>query len=376
MQREKMRTWTEIRAWSLAYNVHSMRQKLPPDCKFMGMVKADAYGHGSVGVSRFLETIGVDYLAVACIDEAEKIRRAGNKLPMLILGVTPPEFTQTLVELDVAQTVGDLATAKEYAQRLAETGDTLKVHIKLETGMGRLGFNVKNGEVMQAAQAALLPNLEAEGIFTHFAVSDEPEKHAYTKRQFELFMAAVQKIEQARGARFKIRHCANSGAMINYPEMYLDMVRPGIALYGIHPGSECGGINLSPVMALKSRISAVSDYEKGDCISYGCRFTAEKKLRVAVLPIGYADGLHRSLSGKIEVLIRGRRCRQLGTICMDMCMVDVTDVPDVKAGDVATLIGEDGGDAISAKDLAEKAGTIPYEIVCAISERVPRLIVI
>ena len=376
MLEDKKRTWAEIKLSSIEYNYYSMREKLPESCKFMGVVKADAYGHGAVPIAKHLERLKCDYLAVACVDEAEELRKAGIQLPILVLGVTPVEFIDKLIDLNLTQTITNLDTAKKYSDVLINLKKSLKIHIKLETGMGRLGFEVKQGEVVEVLSTLALPNLEAEGIFTHFAVSDELIKDEYTKKQFKVFITAVEMIEKASGIKFPIKHCANSGAMINYPEMYLDMVRPGLALYGMYPGEDQGEINLSPAMEIKSRIVAVTDHESGDSISYGCTFTADKKMRIAVLPIGYADGLHRVLSNKIDVLIHGYRCRQIGRICMDMCMVDVTDVPDVKAGDVATIFGCDGKEIISTNELAEKAGTISYEIVCAVSQRVPRVYIL
>ncbi len=370
----KKRTWADIKISAIGYNYYSMRAKLPKDCKFMGVVKADAYGHGALQVARYLEIIHCDYLGVACIDEAEELRNAGNKLPILILGTTPVEFADRLIKLNVTQTVGSLELAKEYSEVISKLGETLKIHLKLETGMGRQGFDVKSGDVSEAVSALALPGLEAEGIYTHFAVSDEPSKEDYTRWQFKTFTDAVEKIESASGVRFEIKHCANSGAMINYPEMYLDMVRPGLALYGLFPNGEKDKLDLAPAMGLKSRIVAVSEHEAGDCISYGCTFTADKKMRVAVLPIGYADGLHRVLSGKIDVLIHGVRCKQIGRICMDMCMVDISDIPDVKIGDIATIFGHDGKEeVITVEEQAQKAGTISYELICAVSQRVPRV---
>ncbi len=244
--------------------------------------------------------------------------------------------------------------------------------------MGRLGFDVKNRDVSNAVEAVQLPNLQPEGVFTHFAVSDEPSREgceAYTRRQFKAFMDATSEIERRANIKFDIRHCTNSGAMINYPETYLDMVRPGIALYGLYPAKEQGGIALRPAMSLRSRIAAVTDHAAGDSIGYGCTFTAKRPSRFAVIPVGYADGLHRALSNKLEFLIHGKRCPQVGRICMDMCMVDVTGAPDVKAGDVATIFGADGKETISVNELAEKAGTISYELLCAVSPRVPRVYV-
>ena len=373
MLEEKKRTWAEVKISAIGWNYDEIRAKMPKGCRLMGMVKADAYGHGAVAIARFLEIIHCDYLAVAAIDEAKELRKAGNKLPILILGTTRPEFAGELFELDVTQSVGSLESAKAYSDMAVKAGKTLRVHYKLETGMGRLGFDVKTGDLSEVLEALKLPNIEPEGVFTHFAAPDELSKDDYTKKQFKAFTDAIDAIERASGVHFAIRHCANSGAVVNYPEMYLDMVRPGIALYGMYPGPDKGGLRLAPAMELKSRIVAVSEHEAGDCISYGCTFTAERKMKVAVLPIGYADGLHRVLSGKIDVLVHGQRCRQIGRICMDMCMVDVTDVPNVKTGDVATIFGHDGHEVISANEVAEKAGTISYEIFCALSKRVPRV---
>jgi len=374
---DRKRTWAEVKISGLGYNYYAMKALLPEGCRFMGLMKADAYGHGAVEVARYLEILHCDYLAVACLDEAQELRDAGNKLPILILGATPAEFTEKLVQLGVAQTVVDLEAAKAYSEALEKLGAKLTVHIKLETGMGRTGFEVKNGDVSEVVEALRLRNLEPEGIYTHLAASDELSKEEYTRNQFRCFMDAIEKIESLSGVHFLIRHCANSGGVVNYPEMYLDMVRPGIALYGLYPGENNGVIKrLTPVMELKSRIVAVTEHGAGDCISYGCTYTADRKVRLAVLPIGYADGLHRVLSGRMDVLIHGQRCHQVGRICMDMCMVDVTEVPNVKAGDIATVFGHDGREAISVNELAEKAGTISYEILCDISQRVPRVYVV
>lgn len=369
---QKKRTWAQVSVSAIQYNYGKMRQKLPEGCKFMGMVKANAYGHGAVQVSKMLQRYGCDYLAVACLDEAEEIRSAGVTLPILILGATNPEFAARVADCGAAQTVAGLEYAKELSRALEKAGKTVKIHIKLETGMGRTGFNVKSGEVSDAVSAVKLPGFELEGIFTHFAVSDEPDGEEYTKTQFKCFTEAADKIEKTAGVKFAIKHCANSGAMINYPEMYLDMVRPGIALYGIYPGAREKGLELTPAMELKSRIIDVHEIEAGETVSYGCAFKAEKKMRVAVLPIGYGDGLHRILSDKLEVIIGDKRCRQIGRICMDMCMVDVTDVPNVKAGDIATIFGHDYDEIIRVTEVAEKAGTISYEIFTGISPRVPR----
>jgi alanine racemase len=255
-------------------------------------------------------------------------------------------------------------------------GQELKVHIKLDTGMGRLGFPAGDrGALKAAAEVMGLPGLEPEGVFTHFAVSDTPGGEDYTEKQFALFTAAAAELERLSGKKLRLRHCANSGGVLSFRDKgyCLDMVRPGILTYGIYPDAERGGLDLVPVMTLKSRVCAVTHHKKGDTISYGRTWTADRDCTLAVLPIGYADGLQRCLSGKLTVQLRGRRARQVGRICMDMCMVDVTDLPEVRPGDVAVIFGtgEDGGPTVT--ELAELAGTIPYELLCDVSLRVPRI---
>lgn len=368
----KKRTWAEIKGTALLYNMAKMKEKLPDGCKYVGIVKANSYGHGAVYVSKLLAQNGCEYFAVACLEEAKELRCAGINQPILILSETPAQYITEAAKLGVTQTVGSLETAKAYSNELEKAGMTVKVHFKLETGMGRTGFDVKSGEVVGVVKSAQLPGLNVEGVFTHCAVSDEADGEDYTKKQFELFMGAVEKIEKEAGIKFSIKHCANSGVMYNFPEMYLNMVRPGIALYGVYNGEGKDNIDCEAAMELKTRVVQLSNINKGDTVSYGRTFTAERDMKVATVAIGYGDGLHRCLSGKIDMLAGGKRCRQIGRICMDMCMLDVTDVPDLKVGDVVTVFGHDGSEAISVNELAEKAGTISYEMFCSISARVPR----
>ncbi len=371
MNDPRKRTWAEISLENIAHNVKAMREKLPATCRFLGVVKANAYGHGAVPVAKKLEEIGCEYLAVACIDEAIELREAGVREPILILGYTSPVYAEALREYSVTQAVGSLEMARELSENAKEA--PVRVHLKLETGMGRTGFRVLNEREMDdAAQTLRLPGLDVEGVFTHFAVSDE-YGDPFTKEQYSRFTGAVEALESGWGQQFRIRHCANSGAVINYPQYCMDMVRPGIAPYGLYPAKETGGIALMPGMALRARVAQVTTHEAGDTISYGRRFRADGPMRIAVVTIGYADGLHRTLSGQMEVLIHGTRCRQLGRICMDMCMVDVSHLTDVHPGDVATIFGRDGDEEISVDELAEKAGTISYELLCAVSPRVPRI---
>ena len=359
------RAWAEIDLSALEHNYREIRSKLPEGCRFLGIVKADAYSHGALAVSRELERLGADYLAVACLDEAAALRDGGIDMPILILGVTPPEYAADLADYNITQTVCSLEMARELSEKLC--GRRLKVHCKIDTGMGRLGF--RPDELDDMEQLLRLPNLDFEGVFTHFAVSDE-FGDPFTRTQFERFIDTVGELERRSGFAFKIKHCANTGAVINYRQTCLDMVRPGLALYGHYPAAERGGLDLRPVMSLKARISSVQEHFPGDTISYGRIFTATKPMKTAVVGVGYADGLHRALSGKMDMLVNGRRARQIGRICMDMCMLDVTDIP-CRPGDVATVFGA----GVSVDELAELAGTISYELLCAISPRVPRVYV-
>ena len=372
MKWQKMRTWTEICLENLEHNYRALRSGLQSGCKLMAVVKANAYGHGAVRVAQKLEELGVDMLAVAALDEALELRVCGIKTPILVLGVTPPEFADEVVNNDITQAVADYESAKAVSDAAIAAGVCAKIHLKVDTGMSRLGVPVN--DVKQAAEELVpicaLPGLQAEGIFTHFARADEDEE--FTMLQFTRFLDLVEELKTAHGIEFQIRHCAASAAMLNYPCTHLDMVRPGIVLYGHYPHPDCAGLDgpgLLPMMTLKSRVVSVKELSAGSAVSYGGTYVLERDSRVAVLPIGYADGLSRSLSGKMEVLLNGHRVPQIGRICMDLCMVDVTDLPEVKPGDVATIFGEE----LPLEEQAESAGTIQYELLCAVSRRVPRI---
>ena len=366
------RTWAEIDLDALAHNYRQARRLIGPGVRYLGVVKADAYGHGALQVSRQLEELGADYLAVSSLDEARELRQGGLSLPILILGHTPPEMTAQLIENRITQTVSALSKAEAYSAAASACGGTLRIHIKVDTGMSRLGFLVRDGHFSGGADAiaaaCALPHLEAEGIFTHFAVSDEDgaDSREYTARQFALFTRVLEALE-AKGRTFPLRHCANSGALARYPEMYLDMVRPGIALYGAGPDREALG--LRPVMTLKSSISTIKTFETETDISYGRTFRTRKRSRVGVLPIGYADGLFRGLSNRGRFITAHGPAPILGRICMDMTMADLTELPEVQVGDEAEVFGPHQ----SVDETAELLGTIPYELTCAVSKRVPRV---
>lgn len=373
MDELKKRTWAEISLENIKHNYEAIRKAIPQGCRFLGIVKADAYGHGAVQVSRLLQDVGADYLAVSCLDEALELRRAGITMPVLVLGHTPPEYSRLVIDNHITQTVTCLAKAVEYSAAAVALGGTMKIHIKLDTGMSRLGFLCDGAHFDEGVQNVIdscrLPGLEAEGIYTHFAVSDEEgeENEDYTRAQFRLFCEVTQAVKERGGIEFALRHCANSGAVVNYPEMSLDMVRPGLLLYGY--GDTSGRLGLRPCMRLVSTVSTIKFYEPGTSVSYGRRFVADRRTRMGVLALGYADGLPRIISNKCAFSTAYGPAPQRGNICMDMCMIDLTELPQVDVGSEVEIFGEHSDICV----LSEAAGTIPYELLCAVSKRVPRV---
>lgn len=374
MDEIKKRTWAEISLTNIEHNYRAVREILPEGCKYLGVVKANAYGHGAIPVARRLEQCGADYLAVACLDEALELRDNGIGLPILILGCTHPRFTAQLIENDITICVPEAKLAEEYSKEAAAAGGTLKVHIKLDTGMSRLGFlcDEKNFDdsVREVIRICGLPGLKAEGVFTHFAVSDIPGSvscREYTLLQYNRFIRFIGAVREVGGVTFDIRHCSNSGGTLYYPELILDMVRPGLTLYGY--GDEAGQFGLKPAMRVATAIDTVKYLEPGVTVSYGRRFEVKRRTRMGVIPIGYADGLSRALMNKCSFITEFGRVPQCGTICMDMCMVDLTDVPEAEAGTEVEIFGEKN----RLEELAKSAGTITYELLCGISPRVPRV---
>lgn len=371
------RTWAEISLDNLNHNYHALREKLPGGTRFLGVVKADAYGHGAVPVSRYLVELGAEYLAVSNIEEAIQLRRGGIRGPILILGYTPPELADSLVAYGLRQEVHSLEYARQLQARLSGSKRRLRVHIKLDTGMSRLGFfaydHPKTVDELRAV--AEMNELQIEGVFMHFPVADslEASDEAFCRAQYARFTAMLDALK-AVGVEPELRHCCNSGASILYPQYAMDMVRPGIATYGILPSEELRGrIDLRPVMQLRSTIFQIRDYAPDITISYGRTYRTETPTRVAVVGIGYADGLPRSFSNRISFLLHGKRVPQIGRICMDMCMVDVSSVPEAKVDDIVTVFGEDNGASIGVDAMAAELGTIPYELLCGINKRIPRI---
>ncbi|MGN0321365.1 MAG: alanine racemase [Lachnospira sp.] len=367
------RTWAEIDLDALAHNYITLRKRIGDDVKFLGVVKADAYGHGSVQVSRLLEELGADYLAVSSIDEAVELRHNGINMPILILGHTPKEEVSELIKNNITQAVTCKAKALEYSEEAVKCNGTLKIHIKVDTGMSRLGYlcddNYFDSGVEGICEGCSLPGLEPEGIFTHFAVSDESgdDCKAYTMHQFKLFTSVIDAVEKKLGKKFSIRHCANTGAVARYPETWLDMVRPGLLLYGY--GEFAKELDLRPVMTLKTTVSTIKTYPAGTAISYGGIYKTDKKTRMGVVPYGYADGFFRCLSNKYELMTDEGPAPQRGKICMDMCMIDLTDKMSIDVGSEIEIFGKKN----PIERMAELAGTIPYELTCAVSKRVPRV---
>ena len=372
MESTLKRTWAEIDLDAPARNYDRIRRHVGEETKLLGVIKADAYGHGAVPVARELEALGASYLAVSNIDECEEVRLGGVKLPVLMLGFTPADQAERILELDMTQAVQSLDIAEAFSDAAVKCGKKMKVHIKLDTGMGRLGFPCDETNFARSLTDILavlkLPGLDVEGIFTHFCVSDEEgeENVAFTKKQHERYARMIAQAEEKGNFRFRLRHCCNAGGIVSYPEWADDMVRCGIILYG--SGELAERMGMEPVMALKSRVAVVRDLAPGTSVSYGRTYFTTRKSRIAVLPLGYADGLHRALSNRMEVLTPYGRAKQVGRICMDMCMIDVTDLSEVKSGDEVEIFGKN---VLCAEDAAA-CGTIPYELLCAVSKRVPR----
>lgn len=360
--------WAEINLTAIQHNIRNIKALLRPETKFCAVVKADGYGHGAVEVARLALQEGADYLAVALLSEAIELRQAGVTAPLLILGYTPPEQAQLLVAYQITQTVYSEEMVRALSRAATNSGKLARVHLKIDTGMGRIGVQPEDA-VAFARLVKGCPGLELEGVFSHLAAADSQDK-SYVRRQYALFTTALRAIEEA-GMAVPLRHIANSAAILDLPDMQLDMVRPGIILYGLLPSAEVSpSFALEPAMKLKTRISHSKAVPAGTAISYGCTFVTDKPSVIATLPVGYADGWTRLMAGKASVLVNGRRAPLVGRVCMDQCMIDVTDIPAAGCGDEVLLFG---GTELPVDEVARHMGTINYEIVCMVSKRVPRI---
>jgi alanine racemase len=376
--------WAEIDLAAIAHNVRELRRITDTKARLMIAVKANAYGHGVVQVARIGLENGADQLGVARIEEGLELRQAGIRAPTLIFGYTPAHLAPVLAEHDLTASVFSLQGATLLNAAVPRNG-RLAVHLKVDTGMGRMGLLPDQrrcpaggvitgaGAVEEILSVAALKNLRLQGLWTHFAVSDEADK-SYTRQQLELFEELVQDLED-QGLKVEMRHAANSGAIIDMPETHLDMVRAGISVYGLYPSQEVdmNKIRLRPALALKARITHIKQVPAGTRISYGGTWQSSRPTTIATVAAGYGDGYSRLLSNRGQMLVHGRRAPIVGRVCMDLTMLDVGHIDDVRVEDEVVLIGRQGDDAISADDVAAQLGTINYEVVTALMARVPRI---
>lgn len=369
------RVHADIDLDAVLFNFEQMSSHLPQETKIMAVVKTDAYGHGAVPLAQLLEP--QQYLwgfATATVDEAVELREAGIEKPILILGYTFPECYSHIVKYGIRQTVFEYSMAEELSKEAVRQNKKAYMHIKLDTGMGRIGYQKAEDAVRDAVRMKELPMLEIEGVFTHFANADTCDQ-SFTEKQLEKFTEMTEALENA-GVSFRFKHCSNSAGIIELPEQKFNLVRAGIISYGMWPSDEVRQdvVQLKPILSLKSHVVYVKEVEPGTTVSYGSTWTAGERRTIVTVPVGYGDGYPRSLSGKGYVLIHGQKAPIVGRVCMDQMMVDVTDVADgVKTGDTVTLIGRDGEMCITAEELGNLSGRFNYELMCDLGNRIPRI---
>lgn len=367
------RVYAQIDLDAICRNIQNVKQKVGANTKVMAVVKTDAYGHGAVPVARALANIGTDAFAVATAEEALELRAAGISEPILILGYVFKDDFSRLLKQDITLTVFQYETAKALSDCAKSLGICAKIHIKLDTGMGRIGFLPNEESLAEIEKIAALPALSIDGIFTHFACADETDKTS-CNRQKQRFLDFVSALE-ARGIHIPCKHMCNSAGIIEFSDGFLDMVRSGIMTYGLYPSEEVqkASFSLSPALQLKSHVSFVKTVDKGFTVSYGSTYTTKQKTVIATIPVGYGDGYPRALSNVGRVLIHGRYAPIIGRVCMDQFMADVTEIPNVQAGDCVTLIGTDGQHQITVEEVAALAHSFNYELCCGLNKRVPRV---
>ena len=368
-----LRCYAEISLEAIGHNIREVKKRLPEGVKLLGVVKANAYGHGAVPVASYLEN-QVDYFATATIEEAVELRENGISAPILILGYVSPSQYGDLVEYDITQTIDSYAQALALEKEAARQNRKAKAHLAVDTGMTRIGFQVTEHDADEAAKIADLPHIELEGMFTHFSCADQEDK-TYCSMQMEKYDKMTALLAE-RGVTIPLRHICNSAGIMEFDDHRFEMVRSGIITYGIYPSEEVKKerLDLIPALSWKSHVIHVKEVGPGIGVSYGATYVTEKPMtRIATVSAGYADGYPRALSNQGCVLIHGKKAPIIGRICMDQMMVDVTDIPGVQAGDTVTLIGTDGDETISMEEIAAAAGSFNYEFACGISRRVPRV---
>ena len=371
------RTWAEINLDALKGNIEAIRSAIPKDTGIIAVVKADAYGHGDEYIASELESLGIRFFAVSNLEEALSLRRKGIKSDILILGPTPYRRAKELARNNISQAVFSSEYARDLSHAAADAGVNVRCHLKLDTGMGRIGFVVRENQdpVNEIKRIYSLPGLAFEGIFSHFSSADDITEAGedYTVLQRQRFDRTIQALEES-GIHFRFKHLQNSAGIENERSCHYDYVRAGIILYGMPVDTKEGcALPLHPILSIRSVVTMVKTLRAGNAISYGRHYTTESDRIIATVPIGYADGYLRCMSGKASVLIRGKRAQVVGNVCMDQIMVDVTDIPGVAEDDIVTIVGRDGDDAITFDELAGYAGTISYELFCLIGKRVPRV---
>ena len=377
MYKEAIRpVWAEINLSNLDYNIKNIKAKLGSGTKIIGVVKADGYGHGSVKVAEVLRANGVDTFAVSTLQEAIVLREAGATEQIISLSLTPNFYSNVLVEYDITPVISSLENARAISKTAAEAGKTVSGFITADTGMGRIGYLTwDENAVSEIKEISQLPNFKIAGLFSHMSTADSADK-TFSRQQEQCFNEFYDKLIAA-GIEIPMRTFANSASVMELPSVYFDAVRPGIILYGCYPSDEVdkSSLSLKPVMSVKATISHLKDVPAGFSVSYGREFISKRPSKIATIALGYADGYPRPYAPKGEVIVNGVKAPLAGNICMDQCMIDVTDVPDVKVGDEVIIMGSDGKNTILADDIAKATGTINYEIICAFGQRLPKVYV-
>lgn len=377
MLKETLRpVWVEVNLSNADYNIKQIKKKVGEGKQIIGVVKADAYGHGAPQIAKVLIDNGVDMLAIATLSEAVQLRDAGFTCPIIMLGITPEMYHDTILKYDITAVVSSFENAEHLSTLAEQAGKKPEVLVAIDTGMGRIGFQPIEENVPDVVKISKLPGIKIKGLFSHFATADEKDK-TYANGQLAKYNAFAEMLEAA-GVKLEFRTLANSAAIMEIPAAHFDAVRPGIILYGCYPSHEVdqNELSIKPVMSVKANILHLKKVGPGFSVSYGRKFTSERETVIGTLALGYADGFPRNLSGKGgRVLVNGQYAPIVGNICMDQCMIDVTDIPDVKVGDEVVIVGTQGDKTILADEIADKTGTINYEVTCRFALRMPRVYV-